>query len=497
MMGSVVDRRRFLKFLSSVPLAFAACAGAGVRVPPASPGGSTPGVRGGSSGVERVIRIDGANAARSALLTARDADRPVAIAAGRHASGGQQVLTGGWLLDMRDHGHVRDFDPDRRTVTVDAGMQWPELLDFLAATRDPGGAGLTIAQKQVGADRISIGGTLSANAHGCALSRPPFVEDVERFTLMDADGREESVDRGRNRNLFRLAVGGYGLFGIVTDVTLRLVERLKVERVASEERSAVLARILDDRARAGHLYGQALLATDPADASFLAAGILTTYQPVPATTPIPPDQRILAPADRRELRLLAHRDPAEATRALVRHLLATSGQIHWADDLQRSAHQDGQHEAVDRELGRGVEGSERKAQLNVPPERLEEFLASAREHLRAGVAPVVEASVRVVEPDLESFLPWARERYACVTFDLHVDHTPAGLAEARETGRRLIDAALEQGGTFYLTYDRPSTRAQVEAAYPRFPEFLRLKRVIDPAERFQSDWYRHCRELFA
>jgi hypothetical protein len=32
---------------------------------------------------------------------------------------------------------------------------------------------------------------------------------------------------------------------------------------------------------------------------------------------------------------------------------------------------------------------------------------------------------------------------------------------------------------------------------PAVPEFLRLKRRYDPEERFQSDWYRHYRAMFA
>ncbi|MGH9197282.1 MAG: hypothetical protein ACRD1T_16275, partial [Acidimicrobiia bacterium] len=56
--------------------------------------------------------------------------------------------------------------------------------------------------------------------------------------------------------------------------------------------------------------------------------------------------------------------------------------------------------------------------------------------------------------------------------------------------------AVELGGSYYLTYHRFATRAQVEAAYPQFAEFLRLKRAYDPGELFQSDWYRHYRDLF-
>ncbi len=62
---------------------------------------------------------------------------------------------------------------------------------------------------------------------------------------------------------------------------------------------------------------------------------------------------------------------------------------------------------------------------------------------------------------------------------------------------RLIDIAINHKGSYYLTYHRFATRAQVQACYPQFAEFLRLKRRYDPDERFQSDWYRHYAALFA
>ncbi len=33
--------------------------------------------------------------------------------------------------------------------------------------------------------------------------------------------------------------------------------------------------------------------------------------------------------------------------------------------------------------------------------------------------------------------------------------------------------------------------------YPQFVDFLRKKRRYDPAERFQSDWYRFYKTMFA
>jgi hypothetical protein len=37
----------------------------------------------------------------------------------------------------------------------------------------------------------------------------------------------------------------------------------------------------------------------------------------------------------------------------------------------------------------------------------------------------------------------------------------------------------------------------VETCYLQFAEFLRLKKKYDPEERFQSNWYRHYKNMFA
>lgn len=82
-------------------------------------------------------------------------------------------------------------------------------------------------------------------------------------------------------------------------------------------------------------------------------------------------------------------------------------------------------------------------------------------------------------------------------FNLHCEHTPAGLAHAADAFRALIDIALSLGGSYYLTYHRWASREQVVAAHPRFREFLAEKQDRDPTELFTSDWYRHHRDLFA
>ena len=46
----------------------------------------------------------------------------------------------------------------------------------------------TFSQKQTGADKLTIGGSLSANIHGRGLALPPFISDIESFKLLNARG---------------------------------------------------------------------------------------------------------------------------------------------------------------------------------------------------------------------------------------------------------------------------------------------------------------------
>src|SRR5205814_2107751 len=125
-----------------------------------------------------------------------------------------------------------------------------------------------------------------------------------------------------------------------------------------------------------------------------------------------------------------------------------------------------------------------------------EFFDEVRQDFRRNNVDLIYGTVRLIERDDESFLPWAKEAYACTIFNLHTVHSPEGLARSANHFRRLIDIAERRGGTYYLTYHRYASRKQVQSCYPEFADFLRLKKKYDPHELFQSDWYRHYRTLF-
>lgn len=353
-----------------------------------------------------------------------------------------------------------------------------------------------IAQKQTGADRLTIGGALGANIHGRGLRFGPFVQDIESFTLMDADGELRVCSRSKNAELFRLAIGGYGLFGVVTSVQLRLMPRTKLERVVEIVDVNELMKKIQQRVAAGYLYGDCQFSTDLPSGGFMQKGVFSCYRPLPANTPMPVEHKELAEPNWRELYYLAHADTRKTYETYTSYYLSTSGQKYWSDTHQLSVYVGDYHKEVDQRLGAKTPGSEMISELYVPRAVLPAFLQAVREDFRRYGVKLIYGTIRMIERDRESFLAWARESWACTVMNLHIDHDADGLRKAEDDFRRLIDRAIQFGGSYFLTYHRWAKREQVERCYPQLPEFLRLKRKYDPGEVFQSDWYRHYKAMF-
>jgi len=452
--------------------------------------------------VDRVVAVDSEAALAAALAAARAAGKPVCVAGGRHAMGGQQFAAGAVLIDTRPMRRILGLDAERGVVEVEAGIQWPELINGLIAMQGgrataPGRQAWGIIQKQTGADRLSLGGALGANIHGRGLTLRPIVGEVESFTLMNGDGKLVTCSRTENGELFGLVIGGYGLLGVVTRVRLKLMQRTKLERVVRIIDTDELMSAFAERIAEGYLYGDCQFSTDGSSDTYLRKGVLSCYRPLPADAAMPAEQKELGDAHWRELYYFSHADTRRAYEAYTSYYLSTSGQRYWSDTSQLSVYIDDYHAELDRRLGAQHKGTEMITELYVPRPALPAFLAAVRADFRQHGVLLIYGTIRLIERDDESFLAWAREPWVCTVMNLHVDHTQEGLAKAAVDFRRLIDRASEFGGSYFLTYHRWASRAQVEACHPRMVEFLRRKREHDPGEVFQSDWYRHYRQMFA
>ncbi len=449
-----------------------------------------------STSVARVVAVDSVASVQAAIHKAERDGLPIAVSGGRHAMGGQQFAENAVLLDLRRLNRILNLDSDKGIVEIEAGIQWPGLIEQLVRMQAGRERQWGIAQKQTGADRLTLGGALAANGHGRGLAMKPLVSDIESFRLVNAAGDVIECSRDANSELFSLVAGGYGLFGVVTSIKLRLAPRQKLERVVEIIKVDDLMPAFDQRIRDGFIYGDCQFSLDDRSPDFLRKGVFSCYRPADPTTPVPEDQQQLDEDHWMRLVSLAHTDKAAAFSEYSRFYLETSGQIYWSDVHQLSVYLDDYHARLDTQTNATQPATEIITEIYVSRSDLAGFMAEVAEDFRRNHVNVIYGTIRLIERDTESFLAWAREPYACVIFNLHTVHKPQGIEHSAEAFRRLIDMAIRRGGSYFLTYHRFATRAQVETCYPRFQEFLGLKRKHDPHERFQSDWYCHYREMF-
>lgn len=422
--------------------------------------------------------------------------RPLSICGSRHAMGGQQFAVGTTLVDTRGLNRVLDLDEKTGIVHTQAGIEWPDLVDELLSRQKGRGLQWTIPTKQTGADKLTLGGAISVNAHGRGLTRKPIGADIESLLIVNAQGEPITCSRTENPELFSLVIGGYGLFGIVHSLQMRLVKREKIERRVVMANAAEAIPILEQRIKEGFTLGDWQYAIDENSDQFLNLGVLSCYRPVDMSTPIPDGQKKVSTRAWNELVYLAHTQKSRAFQLYSDYYLKTDGQVYWSDTSQLGGYDDGYHKVVDNRMHAAHPATEMITELYVPRSRFADFMHDAAATIRKNGASVIYGTVRLILKDEDSFLRWAKEDYACVIFNLHVEHTPEKIQAAAGAFRDLIDLAIARGGSYYLTYHRWARKDQVLTCYPQFKEFLKKKLEHDPSETFQSDWYRHYKKMF-
>jgi FAD/FMN-containing dehydrogenase len=116
------------------------------------------------------------------------------------------------ILDGTGMNRVLRLDAGRGLIEVQAATTWTELAKYLAgrklAIEAFAGAGLPVA----------VGESVSTAAPG--PDGLPITAHVAALTLVMPDGELRRADRESNEELFRAALGGQGLIGVIYSVTL-------------------------------------------------------------------------------------------------------------------------------------------------------------------------------------------------------------------------------------------------------------------------------------
>lgn len=437
-----------------------------------------------------VVRPTHEPAVRDALAFARAEGLTVAVAGTRHSMGGQASFPGGLVLDMTGMRRVR-VDATARTVRVQGGATWSQVLEAVHAED------LSVASMP-SIDVLSVGGTLSVNAHGLDFRVGSLAPSVRSLRLMTADGTVHTVDRTREPELFHAALGGYGLFGVILEAELELVESEMYELEHRVVPTADFPRLFRDELEADERYRMmyAHLSTSPR--TFMQEAIVYSYArtgDVPEE--VPPLREQADSAVARFVLNMARTGPVgeRFKWGAQKHVLPHFRSCREARNealRQAEACLVGRNQAMYNSLGllgnRLDEHTDILQEYFLPREALVPFVEDAREILQEHDAVLLNASIRSVQEG-ETLLRYAKgERFSLVLY-LSQEVTAAANRDMAALTTALVATALDHGGTFYLPYQQHYTRADVARAYPEIDGFFALKRRHDPGLLFRNSLY--------
>ncbi|MBP6750743.1 MAG: FAD-binding oxidoreductase [Xanthomonadaceae bacterium] len=457
-------RRRFNRALLAAPIAGAlsACGDATQRI-------------------EDVTRLEWTDVAEVAHPTTTEAvsdllrrgTAPVSIGGGRFSMGGQIAWPDSLHLDMRAMRRLLELDVANRRVRVQAGMRWRDLQALI----DPHDLSVAIMQSY---SNFTVGGSLSVNCHGRYVGRGPLINSVRALRLVTSEGETLELDRDTNADLFRAVCGGYGGLGVVTEVELDLEANARIVRAAEYVPLDEYPVWFRERVR------------DDADAVLHNADLLPPHfgRPLAITwrrtdAPVTLAERLI-PEDRRYSR--------DQSLIWAASELPIGEEVR---DRKLTRRQLTEHPVVwrNREASLDADALEPRTrafstyllqEYFIPVAQFRDFVAAMRKILMDAQVNALNVSIRHSSADRTSLLSWApQEAFSFVLYYKQRSHRWADAEAARWT-QRLIDAALANGGRYYLPYRLHATPEQFLRAYPEAEAFAALKARHDPKRRFRN-----------
>ena len=397
----------------------------------------------------------------------------VSIGGGRFSMGGQIAEPGSLHLDMRRMNRVVSFDAARRVIRVQSGITWRDVQDAI----DPHDLSVKIMQSFA---NFTVGGALSVNCHGRYVGRGPIVNSVRAAQLVTADSTVLELSRSQNAELFRAVAGGYGAFGVVTEVELELDENARIERIVRHVPLERYPRFFHERVLADPrmvMHNADLI--PPGFDSPVAVSWRATKKPLTEEQRLVP-RGLGYSLDQDVIWAITELPGGGSLRkAVVDPLLLGKPAVVWRN-----------HEAsLDTAM---LEPRTRRGSTYVleeyfiPVARFVPFARGMASILRKHAVNALNVSIRHSPADATSLMAWAPQEVFSFVLYYKQRSTKRASADAQAWTRELIDAALEQGGRYYLPYRLNATREQFRRAYPEAAEFSALKARVDRGNRFRN-----------
>lgn len=429
----------------------------------------------------RVARVVTPRSREEIIAAITQTTGPVSIGGGRYSQGGQVAYPDSLHIDMRQFNQVLAFDQDKKQITVQAGIRWRDIQDYI----DPHNLSLKIMQTYA---NFTVGGSLSVNVHGRYVGEGALVNSVEKIKLILANGDIRDASPTENAELFYAAIGGYGGIGVIAEVTLQLTDNQKVARTTVPMAVTDYKHYFFDNIR-----------TNP-DAVFSNADIyppeytqlrsITWYRtqlPLTETARLIPRDAEYNWGPKVVDWIADHQLGAWLRQYVIDPIIYSSSPVVWRN-------YEASYDVRELEPANRVSTTYALREYFVPVEKFDDFVPKMRAIFQSHNVNVINVSVRHAYQDPYTLLAWAKtEVFAFVVYYRQGASSEAQSAVGQWT-RELNAAAIDLGGAYYLPYQIYETREQFLTAYPRAQEFFAVKKMVDPDYRFRNQLWQQLYE---
>lgn len=437
-----------------------------------------------------IVQVTSVEDIRNALQFARENNLKVSMAGVRHSMGGQAFYKNNLVLDMKAFNQM-SLDEENKVLTVQSGATWHDIQNFLHPR--------FAVKAMQSSDIFSVGGSISVNAHGMDHLAGSVGSSIRSMRVMLADGSVVEVSREQNPELFRLVVGGYGLFGVILDVDLEIVDNdiYETERQVVNYRDfpAIFENEILPDPNLGLFYGH--LSTAPG--SLLEEMIFYKYTKVDVgEADIPPLGEVSSTKLRRFVLNFSKKGGAAMSlkwflEKNIEPLLESCTVVPRTQAMGEGeaclvSRNEPMHDSV-KYINNNLENeTDILHEYFIPREQFIPFVDGLRRIVREHDVTLLNASVRVIHPE-DNFLTYAPAEMYSIVLYINQPTTPAGNEKMGIVTRELIDLTTELNGRFFLPYQLHYTPEQLQRSYPMIAEFFAAKKTYDPGGLFTNTWY--------
>lgn len=402
---------------------------------------------------------------RAELAEARAARRPLCLSAARHSMGGQSLPRHGTALGW-ENGRI-EIDSAAQTYLAPGNARWSQVI----AALDPVGLSPKVMQSN---HDFGLAATFSVNAHGWPVPFGPMGATVRGLTMMLPDGEVVACSRDENADLLGMAMGGYGLVGLILTMEVEAVPNARVtptfQRMPGAGLADAFGAALDDPA-VGMAYGR--LSVDRA--GFLDQGLMIAYRPDADQTDLPPaaGSGWVSQAAAKIYRAQLYREPMK--------------RLRWWTEASLNPRMGGtstRNSLMNEPVQTLDDGDPARTDILheyfVPAARWSDFIALCKDAIPPSYQEMLNVTIRHVAADPESWLAYAPGPRLAAVMSFSQEMSERAEADMARLTRQMIDGMATIGGSYYLPYRPHATVEQFARLYPRAGDFAAAKRRLDP-----------------